>query len=143
MYVLLISPVSQLPTIINEQSTEAAQLFQMGYQPIQYGTKKELELVEIELMENFVSDLEMKALLNQFHDMNIEQLDHAYDISAFFDNFKFLNQSKIAQLTNINASLLRQYSSGNKFPSFKQTQKIEHAIHQLAKELRMVTLISG
>ena len=88
-------------------------------------------------------DLKMKALLNQFHDMNIEQLDHAYDISAFFDNFNFLNQSKIAQLTNINASLLRQYSSGNKFPSFKQTQKIEHAIHQLAKELSMVTLISG
>lgn len=60
-------------------------------------------------------DLKMKALLNQFHDMNIEQLDHAYDISAFFDNFNFLNQSKIAQLTNINASLLRQYSSETSF----------------------------
>jgi len=64
MHVLLISPVSQLPTIINEQSTEAAQLFQMGYQPIQYGTKKELELVEIELMEQFVSELELNNETN-------------------------------------------------------------------------------
>ncbi len=59
MHVLLISPTSQLPTILNEQSMEAAQLFQMGYTPVQYGTKKELELVEIELMQDFVADLEM------------------------------------------------------------------------------------
>jgi len=63
-HVLLLSPTSNLPTILNEQSMEAAQLFQMGYQPIQYGTKKELELVEIELMENFVSDLEMNNETN-------------------------------------------------------------------------------
>ena len=62
MHVLLLAPVSQLPTILNEQSTEFAQLSAMGYQPIQYGTKKELELVEIELMQDFVSDLELNEI---------------------------------------------------------------------------------
>lgn len=61
MHVLLISPTSQLPTILNEQSMEAAQLFQMGYTPVQYGTKKELELVEIELMQEFCADLEINS----------------------------------------------------------------------------------
>jgi len=59
MHVLLISPSSQLPTILNEQSTEFAQLSAMGYQPLQYGTKKELELVEIELMQNFCAELDL------------------------------------------------------------------------------------
>ena len=33
-------------TILNEQSIEFAQLSAMGYQPIQFGTKKELEEIE-------------------------------------------------------------------------------------------------
>ena len=62
MHVLLISPTSQMPTILNENSMEFAQLSAMGYQPIQFGTKKELELVEIELMQDFCAELELNTI---------------------------------------------------------------------------------
>lgn len=62
MHVLLISPVSQLPTIINENSPDYAQLAFMGYSPIQKGTRKQLEEVEKELLEGFVQELEMNDI---------------------------------------------------------------------------------
>jgi len=62
-HALFISPVSKLPVIVNEQSSEYANLLFMGYTIEETGTKKELELVE-ELMENFVSDLEMNNETN-------------------------------------------------------------------------------
>lgn len=62
MHVLLISPVSQLPTIISQDSIEYAQLSFMGYTPIQTGTKKELQEVERELLEGFVQELEMNDI---------------------------------------------------------------------------------
>lgn len=58
-HALLISPVSQLPTIVNTNSTVYAELMQAGYQATNFGTKKQLQEIECELMENFVSELEM------------------------------------------------------------------------------------
>lgn len=62
MHVLLISPTSSLPTIINQDSHEYAQLAAMGYQPIQIGTKKELERIEEGMMQDFVSDLDLNDI---------------------------------------------------------------------------------
>lgn len=90
---------------------------------------------------NNVSILEkkMKRILNDFHSKNDFDFEHVYDVSAFFDNFDFLNQSKIAKVAGINPALLRQYASGIKFPSSIQAKKIEFAIHKLAKELSAVS----
>jgi hypothetical protein len=63
------------------------------------------------------------------------EFDYHYDVSAFFENFDFLKQTKIAELSGINTGLLRQYASGVKHPSPTQAKKIEIAIHKLAKEL--------
>lgn len=68
------------------------------------------------------------------------QFDYAYDLTVFFEQFNFLNQSKIAQVAGINPGLIRQYSSGHKQPSKEQVGKIENAIRQLANELKSVRL---
>lgn len=60
MHVLLISPVSQLPTVVSTQSHVYAELMQSGYQPIQTGTKRELEALEEELMQDFCAELGTK-----------------------------------------------------------------------------------
>ena len=96
------------------------------------------------LMTDFAATVEMlekkmRKLIKDFHDVDAV-FDHSYDVSAFFENFDFLNQTKIADLSGINPSLLRQYASGVKHPSVQQAKKIEMVIHKLAKELKSVSL---
>lgn len=76
-------------------------------------------------------------------DVKAMSLHISYDLQAFFEEFDFLKQSKIAELSGINAGLLRQYASGVKYPSAEQAKKIETAIHQLAKELQAVSLYAA
>jgi hypothetical protein len=85
----------------------------------------------------------IKKVLKDFHNLSSVEFEYAYDVSAFFDNFDFLNQTKIAELSGINPGLLRQYASGVKYPSSTQAKKIEAAIHKLAKELESVSLYAA
>jgi hypothetical protein len=64
----------------------------------------------------------------------------AYDLQAFFAEHSEINVSAIAKRAGINASLLRQYSSGIKHPSKDQAKKIEAAVHSFAKELLALSL---
>jgi hypothetical protein len=57
-HVLLISPVSQLPTVISTNSHSYPELMQVGYQAIQFGTKKELTEIEIEMIAEFAGQLD-------------------------------------------------------------------------------------
>ncbi len=59
MFALLISPVSQLPTIVNQDSREYAELTFMGYEAKSTGTKKKLERLEEEIMQDFVAELDL------------------------------------------------------------------------------------
>ena len=44
-------------------------------------------------------------------------------------------------MAGINASLMRQYKSGNQYISENQVQKIEVALHKIAHELAEIKLI--
>jgi len=61
-HALLISPVSSLPTIVNTSSLVYAELMQAGYQVERFGTKKELTVIEEELMQSFASELELNEI---------------------------------------------------------------------------------
>ena len=82
----------------------------------------------------------MRKLLKDFHDLKSVEFDHSYDLTVFFEEYDFLKQSKIAELAGMNPGLLRQYASGVKHPSPEQAKKIEKAVHDLAKNLRSVSL---
>lgn len=75
-------------------------------------------------------------------DVNKTEFELRYDLQAFFEEHDFLKQTKIAQLAGIDPGLLRQYSSGVKYPSSEQAKKIESAIHNLAEELQAVSIYS-
>ena len=67
------------------------------------------------LMIDFASSVEMlekkmSKLIKDFYEAEIV-FEHSYDVSAFFENFDFLNQSRIAELSGINQSLLKQYAT--------------------------------
>jgi hypothetical protein len=82
-----------------------------------------------------------KALVN-FEGITEVEFEYAYDLTVFFEEFDFLNQSKIAELAGINPGLIRQYSSGHKQPSMEQVSKIEKAIRRMAEKLSSVQLSS-
>ncbi len=84
----------------------------------------------------------LKKTLKDFEGLEEIQFEYAYDLTVFFEQFNFLNQSKIAELAGINPSLIRQYSSGHKQPSKEQVGKIESAIRELAGKLKAVQLSS-
>ncbi len=82
----------------------------------------------------------MHKALKDFHQLEDVKFEYAYDLTVFFEEFSFLNQSKIAELSGINASLLRQYASGVKNPSAVQAKKIQTAIRGLALRLKNVQI---
>lgn len=82
----------------------------------------------------------IKKALHDFEGFNDVQFEYAYDLTVFFEQFNFLNQSKIAELAGINAALIRQYSSGLKYPSKEQVEKIEAAIRIMGEKLQSINL---
>jgi uncharacterized protein (DUF952 family) len=67
-------------------------------------------------------------------DVNNLEFDIKYELQAFFDEFKELKISSIAEKANLNPSLLRQYSTGNKQLSTEQ------ALHQLGNRLKRISI---
>ena len=82
----------------------------------------------------------LKKVLKDFHELEDISFEYAYDLTVFFEEFNFLNQSKIAELSGINPGLLRQYASGVKNPSKVQANKIQKAIRDLAEKLRSIKI---
>jgi len=85
----------------------------------------------------------MKSLLSNeitgISNKNIE-FNIKFDLTAFFEKSDFLNMSGIAKHAKINPTLLRQYVSGNKFPSEERVKEIENVIRKIGKELLQTKL---
>lgn len=82
----------------------------------------------------------LRKVISDFEGLDNVEFEYAYDLTVFFEQFNFLNQSGIAELAGINPGLIRQYSSGNKQPSKEQVGKIQEAIHTMAAKLKGVRL---
>ncbi|MEO5910044.1 MAG: helix-turn-helix transcriptional regulator [Pelobium sp.] len=78
----------------------------------------------------------MKVAILNIEDIEVEEFEIQFDISALFKKFDYLNISKVADRAGINPSLLRQYVSQVKNPSEVQAKKLENTLHILADELK-------
>lgn len=87
-------------------------------------------------------ELNLKGLLNDFEGVDPESVvfDIRYDVYALFQQFDFLNISKVAKHADIHPGLLRQYASGVKHPSLNQAKKIEDTLHRLAAEMQKASV---
>lgn len=74
--------------------------------------------------------------------VNAENIDIeiSYDLQAFFKEFNEIKITSLAESANLNPSLLRQYATGNKYPSVDQVKKIELAVKELGKKLKRVSI---
>jgi len=69
------------------------------------------------------------------------RFEYKYDLASLFNQYDFINVSKFAHMAGINASLMRQYKSGNQYISENQLAKIEEAVHKIAREMAAIKLI--
>ena len=65
---------------------------------------------------------------------------YKYDMPSFLNCYDYLNMTKLANMSGINPSLMRQYKRGQ-YISEKQVSKIQTAIHKIGKELLAVRLV--
>ncbi len=88
---------------------------------------------------------QIKTHLQEFENANPETIafEHTYDVFALFQEFDFLNISKVAKYAEINAGLLRQYASGVKHPSLNQAKKIEETLHRLAAQMQKISVYTA
>ncbi len=79
----------------------------------------------------------MTKLLYDFHQLSSTKyaFEIQYDISGLFDDKKYLNASVVADRAGISRLMLRQYRSGNKFPTKEKLEKLQKAIHEIGEEL--------
>lgn len=69
------------------------------------------------------------------------EFEYKYDLASLFNYYNFINVSKFAKVAGINASLMRQYKSGNQYISENQIIKIETALHKIASEFSGIRLV--
>jgi predicted RNase H-like HicB family nuclease len=63
------------------------------------------------------------------------EYDLVIDIQEFFTINNYINISTLAEHIGMNASLLRQYAKGIKYPSLKQVRRIESAVKEIGHQL--------
>ncbi|MFA6261759.1 MAG: helix-turn-helix transcriptional regulator [Bacteroidia bacterium] len=70
-----------------------------------------------------------------------EQLKFEVDFKQFFNFYRVINASVLAEKIGMNPTLLSQYVQGHKKPSAGQTEKILKGIQRIGKELSEIQLI--
>ncbi len=63
-----------------------------------------------------------------------------FDIGSFFNYYKYLSITGVAQKAGINASLMRQYAIGRHVPRGKRKQQIEECLHDIGNELQAAVI---
>lgn len=97
--------------------------------------KKDFENSVREMIEFYTE--EGQPLPEELQDIEFE---YKYDISSLFNYYDFINVTKFAEKAGINASLMRQYKSGNQYISENQIGKIEEALHKIGLEMAEIKL---
>ncbi|NNF86883.1 MAG: XRE family transcriptional regulator, partial [Winogradskyella sp.] len=75
------------------------------------------------------------------YEVSTDNLKLNLDLKQFFQYYRVLNATFLAERIGMNPTLLSQYVRGNKTPSSKQTNKIIHGIQTIGKELSDINLV--
>lgn len=75
------------------------------------------------------------------YEVSTDNLKLNLDLKQFFQYYRVLNASFLAERIGMNPTLLSQYVRGKKNPSAKQTDKIINGIQTIGKELSEINLV--
>lgn len=63
-----------------------------------------------------------------------------YDVASVFNEFPFINATKLAEYLGISPGLMRHYKAGDTYISDAQAKRIEAGLHDFAERLLQVAL---
>ncbi|MBT8276994.1 MAG: XRE family transcriptional regulator, partial [Bacteroidia bacterium] len=75
------------------------------------------------------------------YEVSTDNLKLNLDLKQFFQYYRVLNATFLAERIGMNPTLLSQYVRGKKTPSSKQTNKIIQGIQTIGKELSDINLV--
>lgn len=83
---------------------------------------------------------EMKEL-ERLEGRDVPEVEYVfkYDMQSFFNNFSYLNISRVAELAGINPALMRQYACGAVKAGEKQYEKLRGAVDKIRMQFEMAT----
>ena len=115
-----------------------------GFMPATVGSsvKEVLDNLKMLIDDHILHEGKEDVFWKKVNTENIH-FDILYDLQAFFEEFSELKISSIAERAGLNPSLVRQYATGNKYPSAQQAKKIEDALHGLGKKLQQVAIYAS
>ncbi len=106
------------------------------FMPTPYGTTTAGVISNLkELIKDYTKHEGKKDPFWSRVNLNSILFEFKYDLESYFQEHDYLKISSIAELAGMNASLIRQYASGVKYPSAEQAEKLQKAIRKIAKDL--------
>lgn len=94
-----------------------------------------------ELTENMLEALNL-YYEDQKTKVKAKNMNLEIDLKQFFQYYRVINASFLADRIGMNPTLLSQYVQGRKKPSEEQTEKILAGIQQIGKELSELRLVA-
>ncbi|RPD41344.1 XRE family transcriptional regulator [Chitinophaga barathri] len=94
-----------------------------------------------ELRQNILDAMNTWRELKGLPDVSEKDVMIRLDLAQFFEYYKVINSSALAERIGISQSLLSQYANRIKIPSEKQVNRILSSIKDLGKELTHLELI--
>lgn len=94
-----------------------------------------------QLRDNILDAINSWREVKGMKDISEKYLIIRLDLSQFFEYYKVINSSALAERIGISQSLLSQYANGIKTPSEKQINRILSAVKALGEELSHLELI--
>lgn len=95
-----------------------------------------------ELKDNALEAYNLFAEESGRKTVTLDQIAFEFDLPSFFEFYKEISASGLANRVGMHKSLLSEYINGKRKPSEKQVQKVFAGIKQLGKELNELEFIS-
>lgn len=106
------------------------------------GEGKSVEDAKADFMNSYKEVLESylengEAIPEELQDL---EFHFKYDVASVFNEFPFINASKLAEYLGISPGLMRHYKAGDTYISEAQAKRIETGLHEFAERLLQVAL---
>lgn len=88
-----------------------------------------------EVLESYIENGE--AVPEELIDL---EFSFKYDVASVFNEFPFINATKLAEYLGISPGLMRHYKAGDTYISEAQAKRIETGLHEFAERLLQVVL---
>ncbi len=94
-----------------------------------------------ELRENLKEALELLFEDEENFEVSLTDIEMQFDLQQFFQYYRVINASFLADKIGMNPTLLSQYVQGSKKPSQKQTERILKGVQEIGLELSQLNLV--